>query len=153
MYIYIYKYTWKQNFLESTWQSRLVQMLVLWLEAAPWVLQTFPFLGFVPLIIVLLNESGEEEEFNLLLMCSCFKIKSLPLHFVELCSQIAYQDIGEAKLVDSYVRVDMTSSFIQPVMSFYECLEASLLKSSQPATWKEMRWLLRIAVFRTGQQG
>lgn len=49
----------------------------------------------MPLISVLLNDSGneEEEEFHLLLMGSYFNIKSLPEHSCELCSQIAYQDL------------------------------------------------------------
>jgi len=68
----------------------------------------------VVLIIALLNESRkeEEEEFDLLLMCSYFEIKSLPLHFCELCSQTGYQDLGGVRYVDAYVGVDMTSYFI-----------------------------------------
>lgn len=70
-------------------------VVALWLEAATGLLQTFPYLGLVPLITLQLNGSGneEEEEFYLLLMGSYFNIKSLPEHSCELCSQTAYQHL------------------------------------------------------------
>lgn len=65
-------------------------VVALWLEASTGLLQTFPYLGLVPLITLQLNGSGneEEEEFYLLLMGSYFNIKSLPEHSCELRSQM-----------------------------------------------------------------
>lgn len=121
--------------------------MVLWPEAATGLLQTFPYLGLVPLITVQLNDRGneEEEEFHLLLMGSYFNIKSLPEHCCELGSQIAYQHLRGVSWVDSYVCGDVTSSFTPAITAFYECLEQRLLRSSQAAMWKKFRFMWRIA--------